>query len=101
MNAEQNKTLQLQLDEVDMIAYASDTEAVCSFYYDDSIDSDKSIERAQEIVRRVNVHARVVYALEYFFNIMHDYDSSVEKGYVKYAFELAREALTEAKEGFV
>ena len=36
-------------------------------------------------------------ALEYFFNIMHDYGSSVEKGYVRLAMEQARKALARAR----
>ena len=56
--------LQLQLDEVDMIAYASETQPVCSFYYDDSIDSDLPVERARAIVHRVNVHEQMLKALE-------------------------------------
>jgi len=38
-------------------------------------------------------------ALEYFFNIMHDYSSSRRKGYVKHALETARAALSKAKGG--
>jgi hypothetical protein len=38
-------------------------------------------------------------ALEYFFNIMHDYGSSRRKGYVKLAKDKARDALTTAKGG--
>jgi hypothetical protein len=57
-------SLRLQLDEVDMIAYASKTEPVCSFYYDDSIDSNAPIERAREIARRVNTHEQLVAALK-------------------------------------
>ncbi len=56
--------LQLQLDEVDMIAYASEAQPVCSFYYDDSIDSDLPVERARAIVHRVNVHEQMLKALE-------------------------------------
>jgi hypothetical protein len=55
--------LRLQLDEVDMIAYAGDTEPVCSFYYDDSIDSDAMVDRAREILRRVNLHDKLLDAL--------------------------------------
>lgn len=40
-------------------------------------------------------------ALEYFFNIMHDYQSSVRKGYVKQALEMARQALARAKGGSI
>ena len=56
--------LELKLDEVDMIAYASEAQPVCSFYYDDSIDSDVPVERARAIVHRVNVHEQMLKALE-------------------------------------
>ena len=36
---------------------------------------------------------------KYFFNIMHDYQSSVRKGYVKHAMDLARAAIAVAKGG--
>jgi hypothetical protein len=35
-------------------------------------------------------------ALEYFFNIMHDYSSSRRKGYVKHAMDIARSAILKA-----
>ena len=35
-------------------------------------------------------------ALEYFFNIMHDYPSSRRKGYVKQAMDNARAAILKA-----
>lgn len=35
-------------------------------------------------------------ALEYFFNIMHDYESSRRKGYIRAAFDKARAALARA-----
>jgi hypothetical protein len=56
--------LQLQPDEVDMIAYASEAQPVCSFYYDDSIDPDVPAERARAMVHRVNVHEQMLRALE-------------------------------------
>lgn len=40
-------------------------------------------------------------ALEYFFNILHDYPSSVRKGYVKHAKDMARAALAKAKGGAI
>ena len=39
-------------------------------------------------------------ALEYFFNIMHDYESSRRKGYIRVAFDKARTALTKANSDF-
>lgn len=56
--------LHLQLDEVDMIAYASKDQPICSFYYDDAVDSDLTVERARAIVHRVNVHEQMLRALE-------------------------------------
>jgi hypothetical protein len=38
-------------------------------------------------------------ALEDFFNIMHDYQSSVRKGYVTHAMDMARAAIAKAKGG--
>jgi hypothetical protein len=38
-------------------------------------------------------------ALEFFFNIMHDYESSRRKGYVSLALNQARAALAKAKGG--
>jgi hypothetical protein len=96
MTTAQN-SLQLQLDEVDMTAYSNDFEPICLFYYDDSFDSDEAIERARAIIHRVNLHDELLDALEYFFNIMHDYECSVRKGYVKIAFHKAREAIAKAK----
>jgi hypothetical protein len=37
--------------------------------------------------------------LENFFNIMHDYQSSIRKGYVTHAMDMARAALAKAKGG--
>jgi hypothetical protein len=56
--------LHLKLDEVDMIAYAGETEPVCSFYYDDTEDSDRVVERARSIVHRSNIHHELLKALE-------------------------------------
>jgi hypothetical protein len=38
-------------------------------------------------------------ALEFFFNIVHDYESSRRKGYVKLALDQARAAITKAGAG--
>ena len=56
--------LHLKLDEVDMIAYAGETEPVCSFYYDDTEDSDRVVERARSIVHRSNIHQELLTTLE-------------------------------------
>jgi hypothetical protein len=55
---------------------------------------------AQEKYAKLIAGAPDLYeALEYFFNIMHDYPSSMRKGYVKFAMQQARQALTRAKDG--
>jgi hypothetical protein len=58
------ESLRLKLDEVNMIAYASDTVPVCSFHYQDRIDSDARVARAREIIHRVNVHDQLFMALQ-------------------------------------
>ena len=40
-------------------------------------------------------------ALEFFFNIMHDHECSVRKGYVKHAMDMARAAIAKATGGHV
>gem|GEM_PF-2678686 len=50
----------------------------------------------ESIAALVAAAPELLKALEFFFNIMHDYESSVRKGYVKHALELARAALTAA-----
>jgi hypothetical protein len=55
-----------------------------------------------EPARRVEMAAAELHeALQFFFNIMHDYECSVRKGYVKLAFEKARKALEKAKVGAI
>jgi hypothetical protein len=56
--------LHLHLDEMDLIADASDHQSVGSFYCDDFIDSDLLAERGRAIVHRVNVHEQMLRALE-------------------------------------
>lgn len=55
--------------------------------------------RGQEIATLANAGPELLEAIEYFFNIMHDYESSVRKGYVTHALEKAREAIERAKGG--
>jgi hypothetical protein len=69
----QKHPLHLLLDEVEMIAYASETDPVCSFYYDDSLDSDTTLERARYIVRRINVHDALLAALELAERQLYEY----------------------------
>ena len=49
----------------------------------------------------ISAAPQLIEALEYFFNIMHDYESSLRKGYVKHAMDMARAALTSAKGGAI
>jgi hypothetical protein len=53
--------------------------------------------RGQQLVHLADAAADLFDALEYFFNIMHDYECSVRKGYVQLALEQARTALAKAK----
>jgi hypothetical protein len=46
--------------------------------------------------RLIRTAPELLDALHYFFNIMHDYDSSLRKGYVKYALDQARAAILSA-----
>jgi hypothetical protein len=93
--------LQLQLDEVDMIAYASETQPVCSFYHDDCIDSDLPVQRARTIVHRVNAHEQMLKALEAAesaineaADIMHYEDDLPVTGLESYEIEKAYYALS-------
>ena len=93
--------LQLQLDEVDMIAYASETQPVCSFYHDDSLDLDLPVERARAIVHSVNMHERMLKALEAAESaineaaeIMHYEDDLPVTGLESYEIETAYYALS-------
>ena len=64
------------------------------------LDDDATAEqeaRGQELVQMADAAPKLFEALQYFFNIMHDYESSLEKGYVELALEMARDALAEAK----
>jgi hypothetical protein len=54
----------------------------------------------QEKTAHLMAAAPTLYAtLEHFFNIMHDYESSMRKGYVAHAMDMARVALAEARGG--
>jgi len=53
----------------------------------------------EEAADLIAASAELLDALDYFFNIMHDYQSSVRKGYVKHAMDLARSAIAAAKGG--
>jgi hypothetical protein len=51
--------------------------------------------------RLISAAPDLLAALSYFFNIMHDYECSVRKGYVKLTFKMARSALEKAKGGAI
>ena len=53
----------------------------------------------QFIKRACNNHYELLKALEYFYNISFNLNSSVDKGYIKQAQELSREVLKSAKRG--
>ena len=59
--------------------------------------TDEQEVRGQELVHLADAAPDLFAALDYFFNIMHDYECSVRKGYVKYAMEKASDALAKAK----
>lgn len=86
----------------------SDTEAAgheipCFRIYENGTDviaetNEDLPEEIQERYARLFAAApKLAHALEYLFNVMHDYESSFQKGYIKHALKLAREALTDAK----
>lgn len=86
------------LDEVEMIAYARESEPVCSFYYDDNLDSDTTVERARDIVRRVNVHDTLLAALELAERQLYEY-CAADDGRDKdshLALKAARRAIAQA-----
>jgi len=67
----------------------------------DAIADFKTRELAEETLFRINppiksAAPQMLEALEYFFNIMHDYRSSASKGYVRYALDQARAAILKA-----
>jgi hypothetical protein len=67
----------------------------------DAIGDFKTRELAEQILSRINPPAKaaapqLLEALEYFFNIMHDYPRSKRKGYVKRALAQARAAILKA-----
>ena len=53
-------------------------------------------ELQEDHARLITAAPQLLEALEYFFNIMHDYQSSVRKGYVKHALDQARIAILRA-----
>lgn len=57
--------------------------------------------RGQDLVRLADAAPALFEALLYFFNIMHDYESSRCKGYVIHALHIARSALENAKGGAI
>jgi hypothetical protein len=60
---------------------------------------DQSGEEITANARLIAAAPEMLETLEYFFNIMHDYESSRRKGYVKLALDQARAAIAKAKGG--
>jgi hypothetical protein len=60
-------------------------------------NEDRPCEEQEANARLIAASPELYDALENFFNIMHDYESSLSKGYVGHAMDLARAALTSAK----
>ena len=58
-------------------------------------------EEQEKHARLISAAPDLQEALQFFFNIMHDYQCSLRKGYVKLAFEMARSALEKAKGGAI
>ena len=63
----------------------------------DGTATEEQESRGQQLVNLADAAPDLFDALDYFFNIMHDYRSSVEKGYVQFALEKSRKALAKAK----
>jgi hypothetical protein len=59
---------------------------------DENLPDEIQLEHAQLIAAAPHL----LDALQYFFNIMHDYASSSRKGYVKHALDKARAAIHQA-----
>jgi len=66
----------------------------------DGTATEEQESRGQQLVNLADAAPDLFYALDYFFNVMHDYQSSVEKGYVENALEKSRNALAKAKGEF-
>ena len=64
-------------------------------------NEDRPVEEQEANARLIAAAPELYDALEYFFNIMHDYESSLQKGYVQHALDMARAALTSAKVGAI
>jgi hypothetical protein len=60
-----------------------------------------TVEEQEANARLIAAAPELYDALEHFFNIMHDYESSLRMGYVKHAMDMARAALTSAKGGAI
>ena len=60
-------------------------------------DENRPVEEQEANARLIAASLELYDALEYFFNIMHDHESSLQKGYVQHAMDMARAALESAK----
>jgi hypothetical protein len=82
----EHNTLLKELHQIDQAVWNGDA-------------TEEQEQRGQRIVTLANAAPELLDALTNFFNIMHDYESSVRKGYVKEAMRRAREAIMLAKGG--
>ena len=62
--------------------------------FDTNEDTPAELQEAN--ARLGSTAPKLLDALTFFFNIMHDYESSVEKGYVQQAMQEARTAIEQA-----
>ncbi|MEQ1883701.1 MAG: hypothetical protein ABL967_01475 [Bryobacteraceae bacterium] len=60
-------------------------------------NEDLPVEIQERYARLFAAAPKLAHALEYFFNVISDYESSVRKGYIERAKQLARDALADAK----
>jgi len=64
---------------------------------DTQINPKMSKANGQFIIKACNNHYELAQALEYFYNISFDLESSKSKGYIKQAQAMARKALNQSK----
>lgn len=66
-------------------------DAECNKVFDTNEDTPAELQEAN--ARLGAAAPTLLDALTYFFNIMHDYESSIEKGYVQQAMKQAKAAI--------
>lgn len=81
-------------DDTEILAFeVHGEEKVCD------TNENRPLEEQEANAQLIAAAPELFDALSYFFNIMHDYPSSVRKGYVTHAKDMARAALARAKGG--